>query len=72
MDVIAELDDFGIAVEVIDPGAGKHEVFKEEYGIDLKEKPDRKYDAVILAVSHKEYYMNLDESHYKDLCFSTS
>ena len=35
VDVIAELDDFGISVDVIDPGAGKHEV-KEEYGIDLK------------------------------------
>jgi len=35
MDIINELDDFGISVDVIDPGAGKHEV-KEEYQIDLK------------------------------------
>jgi UDP-N-acetyl-D-galactosamine dehydrogenase len=64
-DVIKELDDFGITVEVIDPGAMKHEV-KEEYGIDLKEKPSGKYDAVILAVSHKEY-ADLDEPFFKEL-----
>ena len=54
VDVINELVDFNVAVDVIDPGANAHEV-KEEYGIDLKAKPDGKYDAVILAVSHKEY-----------------
>jgi UDP-N-acetyl-D-galactosamine dehydrogenase len=65
VDVIAELDDFGIKVDVIDPGAGKHEV-KEEYGIDLKESPSGKYDAVILAVCHKQY-ANLDESFFAPL-----
>ncbi len=64
-DVIDELDDFGIIVDVIDPGAGKHEV-KEEYGIDLKDKPEGKYDAIILAVSHNEY-MKLDESYFSSL-----
>jgi UDP-N-acetyl-D-galactosamine dehydrogenase len=62
MDIIKELADFGIAVDVIDPGAGKEEV-KEEYHIDLKSKPSGKYDAVILAVSHKEY-LKLDESYF--------
>ncbi|MCE5346836.1 MAG: nucleotide sugar dehydrogenase [Bacteroidales bacterium] len=65
MDVIRELDDFGIKVEVIDPGASKQEV-KKEYGIDLKEHPSGKYDAVILAVSHKEY-LKLDESFFAAL-----
>ncbi len=65
IDVISELDDFGIKFDIIDPGASKHEV-KEEYGIDLKEKPSGKYDAVILAVSHNEY-MNLDESFFSSL-----
>jgi UDP-N-acetyl-D-galactosamine dehydrogenase len=50
---------------VIDPGAGKHEV-KEEYGIDLIEHPAGKYDAVILAVSHKQY-IDLDESYFTPL-----
>ena len=65
MDIIKELADFGIAVDVIDPGAGKEEV-KEEYNIDLKSKPSGKYDAVILAVSHKEY-VKLDESYFAPL-----
>jgi UDP-N-acetyl-D-galactosamine dehydrogenase len=65
MDIISELDDFGIAVEVIDPGASKLEV-KHEYGIDLKEQPTGKYDAVILAVCHKEY-LKSDESFFTPL-----
>jgi UDP-N-acetyl-D-galactosamine dehydrogenase len=65
MDVVNELIDFGISVEVIDPGAGKHEV-KEEYGVDLKDRPTGIYDAVILAVSHKEY-LKLDESYFAPL-----
>ena len=65
IDVISELDDFGIKVDIIDPGASKHDVM-EEYGIELKEKPTGKYDAVILAVGHNEY-MNLDESFFSPL-----
>ena len=65
MDIINELKDYGISVDVIDPGAGKHEV-KEEYQIDLNDKPEGKYDAVILAVSHKEY-LKLDESYFTPL-----
>src|ERR1035437_5917591 len=65
IDIINELDDFGISVDVIDPGAGKHEV-KEEYQIDLIAQPSGKYDAVILAVSHKEY-LKLDESFFTPL-----
>jgi UDP-N-acetyl-D-galactosamine dehydrogenase len=65
VDVINELVDFSVAVDVIDPGANAHEV-KEEYGIDLRARPEGKYDAVILAVSHKEY-LGYDESHYAPL-----
>jgi len=65
VDVINELTDFGVSVDVIDPGVGSHEV-KEEYGIELKKKPTGKYDAVILAVSHKEY-LNLDEKFFTPL-----
>jgi UDP-N-acetyl-D-galactosamine dehydrogenase len=65
VDVIKELADFGLKVDIIDPGASKHEV-KEEYGVEISEKPTGKYDAIILAVSHKEY-MNLDESYFAPL-----
>jgi len=65
VDVIRELTDFGIAVDVVDPGAVKEEV-KEEYGIELKDNPTGNYDAVILAVSHKKY-LKLDESFFTSL-----
>ena len=65
VDIIAELEDFGISVDVVDPGAGKHEV-KEEYKIEMKDQPTGKYDAIIVAVSHREY-LNLDESFFDSL-----
>ena len=54
VDIIAELTEFGVGVDVIDPGASHHEV-KEEYKLELKKEPTGKYDAVILAVSHRAY-----------------
>jgi UDP-N-acetyl-D-galactosamine dehydrogenase len=65
VDVISELTDFGVAVDIIDPAVESHEV-KEEYGLELIKEPSGKYDAIILAVSHKEY-MNLDESFFSRL-----
>jgi UDP-N-acetyl-D-galactosamine dehydrogenase len=65
VDVINELTDFGVIYDIIDPGVGSHEV-KEEYGIELKKAPSGKYDAVILAVSHKEY-VDLDENFFTPL-----
>ena len=54
IDVISELSDFGCAVEVYDPWADAAEV-KHEYGLTLVEKPSGRYDAVVLAVAHKEF-----------------
>jgi UDP-N-acetyl-D-galactosamine dehydrogenase len=65
VDVISELTDFGVVVDIIDPGVVSHDVHKE-YGIELKKAPSGKYDAVILAVSHKEY-LNLDENFFTPL-----
>jgi UDP-N-acetyl-D-galactosamine dehydrogenase len=65
IDIVNELNDFGISVDIIDPGAGKQEV-AAEYHIELKTKPEGKYDAVILAVGHKEY-VKLDEKYFTPL-----
>jgi len=65
VDIIAELTEFNVTVDVIDAGAAAHEV-KHEYGIELKKKPSGKYDAVILAVSHKEY-LKLNEKWFTPL-----
>src|SRR5512133_109350 len=65
IDVVDELRDFGVEVDVIDPGASPAEVH-EEYKINLSEKPTGKYDAIIAAVSHKEY-AGLDEKFFAGL-----
>ena len=49
IDVINELQDYGVKVEVYDPHANKEEV-KLEYGIDLLDDPGNGYNAVVLAV----------------------
>jgi UDP-N-acetyl-D-galactosamine dehydrogenase len=54
IDIFRELQQFNMNVDVYDPHADKHEV-KEEYGVDLVETISGKYDAIILAVSHKEF-----------------
>ena len=54
IDVIKELQSYGIDVETYDPQANKEEV-KHEYGVDLIEKPGSDYNAIVLAVSHKEF-----------------
>jgi UDP-N-acetyl-D-galactosamine dehydrogenase len=53
-DLIGEIIDFSVKVDVIDVHASKEEVF-HEYKIDLKEGVDDDYDAIVLAVGHKEY-----------------
>lgn len=62
VDVIKELADFGVKVDVVDPAADHHQV-KEEYNLDMVKEPQGKYDAIILAVSHKQY-QNLDEAWF--------
>ena len=54
IDIYNELIQYGIDVEVYDPHADAHEVC-EEYNINLIDKIGKEYDAVILAVSHKEF-----------------
>ena len=55
IDVIRELDDYGINVQVHDPHADNDEA-KQEYGIRLSEFDAMKpAQAVVLAVPHQEY-----------------
>ena len=57
IDVIKELQEFGVEVDVIDPWADKEEV-KGEYDLELieNEKLDMEdYDGIILAVAHNEF-----------------
>jgi len=55
MDMVAELRDYGIAVDVHDPWASATEA-EHEYGITLQAAPEAGvYDAIILAVAHREF-----------------
>ncbi len=66
VDVLRELESFGVKVHVIDPHASSKDV-EHEYGFILREEPSENYDAVIVAVNHKEY-AGLPESHFEKLC----
>lgn len=52
IDVIHELQEFGTNVEVFDPNANTNEV-SNEYNLNLLEKPNTNYDAIVFAVKHK-------------------
>jgi UDP-N-acetyl-D-galactosamine dehydrogenase len=54
IDVIRELQSFGADVEVYDPHASNDDV-KHEYGVSLIDRLDKKYAAIVLAVSHQEF-----------------
>ncbi len=54
IDVIQEFQEFGTDVSVYDPWADDEEV-KREYGLDLVDSLDSKYDAVVLAVAHDKF-----------------
>jgi UDP-N-acetyl-D-galactosamine dehydrogenase len=58
IDIIRELQQFKVAVDVFDPHADKYEVNKE-YHVELIDSINKKYDAIVLAVSHKEF-LDLD------------
>lgn len=63
VDVIHELKSFGTQVDIYDPQADAEEVH-HEYGLTLIAKPDKKYHAIVLAVSHNEF-VSIDLSNIK-------
>lgn len=55
IDVVKELSEFGCKVDVTDCWADSEEA-EHEYGITLNQNPQKaQYDAVLLAVPHREY-----------------
>jgi len=64
-DVVTELVSYGVKVDVVDPHANSTEL-KHEYGFGLAQKIRNDYDAVIVAVSHREY-INLKEPYFKGI-----
>ncbi len=55
VDIVSELGSYGAEVDVHDPWVDAEEA-QHEYGIALKEKPDKgAYDVIILAVAHEQF-----------------
>lgn len=54
IDIFNELKQFGLNIDVYDPHADTEEV-EQEYGIKLSQNIDKQYNAVVLAVSHREF-----------------
>jgi len=54
VDIIEEFNEFGTDVSVYDPWVNTDEV-RHEYGLEVISKPEGKYAAVVLAVSHLEF-----------------
>lgn len=67
IDIYNELLQYGIQVDVYDPHADKQEV-EDEYGIHLIDRISSTYEAIVLAVSHKEF-LSID---FKALCSDSS
>jgi UDP-N-acetyl-D-galactosamine dehydrogenase len=65
IDVITELKSFQVNIDVVDPHADSKEM-EHEYGVPLKSAMDNDYDAIILAVNHKEY-SQYDENFFKSI-----
>jgi UDP-N-acetyl-D-galactosamine dehydrogenase len=65
IDVVNELKSFQINVDVIDPHADSSEM-EHEYGVALATDIRKDYDAIILAVNHREY-CQFDENYFKGM-----
>ena len=64
-DVYNELKSFSVEVDVHDPHASSEELM-EEYGYGLIDEIKDKYNAVIVAVNHREY-LDLEEEYFKSI-----
>lgn len=64
IDVVNELKSFQVHVDLVDPHASSEEM-QHEYGVGLVEIGSD-YDAIIVAVNHKEY-RSLDEDYFRSI-----
>jgi UDP-N-acetyl-D-galactosamine dehydrogenase len=65
IDIVNELKSYQVHVDIIDPHADSDEM-NHEYGVPLISSVSNEYDAIIVAVNHKEY-IGLNENYFKGL-----
>jgi len=67
IDIVHELQDWGVRVKLMDPWADPKEV-QEEYGLEIQEiTPSNPVDSLIIAVAHTEF-AQLAPQQLKTLC----
>ncbi|MBW8049537.1 MAG: nucleotide sugar dehydrogenase [Cytophagales bacterium] len=64
-DIVNELISFSVEIDIVDPLASSDEL-KEVYGLTLAKKIGKNYEAIIIAVNHKEY-ADLNESYFQSI-----
>ncbi|MBK7429166.1 MAG: nucleotide sugar dehydrogenase [Saprospiraceae bacterium] len=64
-DLIREMMGYSMNVHIIDPQASPNEV-AHEYGLSMIDSPLPPYDAIMVAVNHKEF-MAYDAGYYEEL-----
>jgi UDP-N-acetyl-D-galactosamine dehydrogenase len=65
VDVVRELQRFGVQTDLVDPLASREE-FLQEYRLTLSDAPATGYDAVIITVPHRAY-LDLDDAFFADI-----
>jgi UDP-N-acetyl-D-galactosamine dehydrogenase len=65
IDIVNELQSFQVHVDIIDPHADSNEM-THEYGVGLINSAGKDYDAILVAVNHKEY-IGLNENYFKGI-----
>ncbi|NBU91556.1 MAG: nucleotide sugar dehydrogenase [Flavobacteriia bacterium] len=65
MDIVNELKSFQMSVDLVDPHASSQEML-HEYGVELLPRPNNDYDAIIVAVNHREY-LQLAEAFFMEM-----
>lgn len=67
VDVVKELQQYGVNITIYDPFVNPEEV-KHEYNLETtNELPEAKFDSIVLTVAHKEYLkMDLDKFKNKN------
>lgn len=65
VDLVKELMEYSINVHIVDPYASPNQV-AHEYQLSMVDEPSSDYDAVIVAVSHKQY-KELTQDYFKSI-----
>lgn len=62
--IVKELQSYRVQVDLVDPYADPEEV-RHEYQIEMKAQPEGTYDAIIVAVAHREYRIMTESDFLK-------